>query len=141
MHKKLTLALIATLIIGLWAGTCWAGEKKEKVKHPLSILHAALDKDYNDGINNVKFKCTIWLRNVSHNDVDGVKCKIVVRDGAKKYYEKEKEIETLKAGKREFVTFKWEEFKDYRITPEIWLTYKNDEGKDVEFQAYSPTWE
>lgn len=144
MRKHITLAVIAALLIGLWASTCWADDsapKKEKKKHPLAVLHASLEKQYGDGLNNVKFKCTIWLRNVSANDVDDVKCKLVVRDGAKKFYEKEKELEPIKAGKRVFVNYKWEDLKDFKVTPEIWITYKNDEGKEVEFQAYAPTWE
>ena len=93
MRKNITLALIAALLVGIWTSVCWADDsspKKEKKKRPLAVLHASLDKQYDDGLNNVKFKCTIWLRNVSHSDVENVKCKLVVRDGARKYYEKEK---------------------------------------------------
>ncbi len=144
MRKNITLVLIAAVLVGLWTSFCWADDsspKKEKKKRPLAVLHASLDKQYDDGIDNVRYRCTIWLRNVSHNDVENVKCKLVVRDGAKKYYEKEKEIETIPASKRVFVNYKWEDLKDYKITPEIWITYKNDEGKEEEFQAYAPTWE
>ena len=142
MHKRrIALAIIAALIVGLWTGTCWAEEKPKKVRHPLSVLHAALDREYGDGLYNVKYKATIWLRNVSHDDVDGIKCRLLVREGAKKYFEETKELDTIKAGKRVFVNFKWEDQRDYKVTPEIWITYTNDEGSEVEFQAFSPTWE
>ncbi|MBQ7567848.1 hypothetical protein IJT17_03495 [bacterium] len=145
MRRTTVWTILAVLFIGLWASSvCWADEgspKKGKVKHPLSVLHAALDKEYGDGLNNVKYRCTIWLRNISHNDVDGVKCRLLVRDGAKKYYEETKEIETIASGKRIFVNYKWEDRIELRVTPEIWITYKNSDGEEVEFQAISPTWE
>ena len=143
MHKRLTLSLIATLVLSLWSSACFAADKdaKKKERKPLAVLHAALDKDYNQGMNNIRYKCTIWVRNVSGDDIDGIKCRLKVHEGSKLFYEKTQELDPIETGHRVFVVFKWEDFKDYEYTPEIFITYRNEEGKEVEFQAYAPTWE
>lgn len=143
MHKRLTLVIIATLMLSLWANACFAADKEEKKdeRKPLCLLHAAIDKDYRQGMNNIRYKATLWLRNVSGNDVEGITCRLKVHEGAKVYFEETKEVDPLETGHRVFIVFKWEDYKDYHYTPEVFITYKNDEGKNVEFQAYAPTWE
>lgn len=141
MCKRFTI-LIATLIFALWSGVCLAADKAgdEEEKRPLTILHASLSVDSSE-FNNVKYRCTIWLRNVSHRDVDGIKLKLVMRDGSKIFYEKEKEVEDMHSGKRVFVNYKWEDLKDRKVIPELWLTYKQENGQEKKLQVYAASWE
>ncbi len=144
LHKNTLIALAAMLIIAVWSGACWADDEnkteKKKVRHPLVVLHADIERENQAGMQPNKGTCEVWIRNVSHQDVDNVKCRLVLRDGSREFFKLEDELGTINASKRGFAKFKWEEYQRRELTPQIFVIYNNEDGEQVEFETRPPNW-
>lgn len=139
------VSIILTLAIAFMALSMPVLAKDDQAKsaknqrHPVLVVKAMLDKSRDDGSRNTRGVCTLWLKNISDVDVDGIKVNLKLRDGLREIHDLTKEVENLEPGKRIFVNFKWEDFNDRKLTPTLWVTYNGAEGP-VTFQAQSPVW-
>ncbi len=144
MRTVLALFLTVILLAGMAAPPAWAAKDKEKEsgRHPVAVIKAEVDRDgFDSGTTGVQRRCTLWIKNLSREDMQKIKVKLKVFGNRRELEEMEKEIEELEAGARVFVTFKWEDFSNAKKQNiQIWLTYTNDEGEEVTFQAQSPVW-
>lgn len=139
----LVLALLCAVVLTS-ATSAWAKKSKtdnDDVRHPLQVIRAEVNQDQVGAMQSKKMDCIVWLKNISNDSVRNIKMSLKMRDGSRQLRSIDKEVDDLDAGKRIFVHFKWEEYDDRRrITPQIWVTYDNDNGKPVTFQAQPPVW-
>lgn len=145
MHRiKLSAILLAVIALSLFFSSVQAKDKKndEREKHPISILKAELDRDgFDSNTTCVKRTCIVWVKNISRHEVKDVKVNLKIKYNTKVLQDLTETIESLEPGKRVFVNFKWEDYDmKNKFTPEIHVTYPNDEGKEVTFQANSLVW-
>lgn len=139
MRKIVSIMLSLAILLGALSMQAWA-DKKEKVIHPLQVMKASIERNRSVGpARSVEGRCTIWLKNISHDDVDGIKVVLKLREGSREIHSLEKTVDEIKGGKKAFLNYSWEDFEDRKLTPQIWVTYNGEEGP-VTFQGEPPVW-
>ncbi len=108
-------------------------------KHPLQVLKATYNSAASSASRSVKGTCSIWLKNLSDVAVDGVKITVKLREGSRTIRTLEKDLGTLESGKKSFLDFKFEEYTERTLKPQIWVTYNGAKGP-VTFEAEPPVW-
>ena len=148
--RKLSIIALAMLCLGLFTGVCFANEgenseaqsaKKEKVRHPIMAMSGDYEGEHKDGMYLYQNTYGLSLKNVSHTDIDGVKVKLVVKDGNREVQKLEKEVGTMAAGSRKYVRFKWEDTKMRQFHPTLFITYNDEEnGEALTFETRPSNW-
>lgn len=145
--KFAAIFMAVLMCLGIFGSAADAARKNKdrdpkKKQHPVAVIKGEVDRDgFDGGTTSVRRVCTLWVKNLGRDDMDKVKVKMKVYDNRRLLEEKEEEIEDLEAGSRVFVNFRWEDFsRSSKQRIEIWLTYTNDEGEEVTYQAPSPVW-
>ena len=139
--RKISLLLTAALLI-LGMALPSIADGKKKVKHPLCLLQAHTEcTPAPRGSEADRCGCVLEVKNLSHDKVEGIKVNLKLRNGSRDFFDLEKEVDPIEAGKKAFVRFKWEDYYKRKLTPYIWITYKNDEGEEVTFEAEPPAWQ
>ncbi|MGM9999533.1 MAG: hypothetical protein ACI38Q_09150 [Candidatus Bruticola sp.] len=136
------LVLSVVLFLGSLAPAVSAAKKKKSDQHPVAVIKATVDRDaFDNDTVCVKRNCTLWVKNLSHDTYKDIKVNIKVYDNKRELESLDKSIDELEPGSRKFLHFKWDDYSRSRKQQiKIWLTYINDEGKEVTFQAPSPVW-
>ena len=60
-------------------------------------------------------------------------------DGSRKVQSLVKDVGSLEAGKKAFLDYKWEEYNERKLKPQIWVTYNGANGP-VTFRGEPPVW-
>ncbi len=140
----LGVVLTAALVLGLCSLDVWAAKKhkEKKDEHPIAVIKATVDRNsFDNETTGVKRTCTLWVKNLSRETQKDIKVNIKIYDNKRELEDLDKTIEELDPGAREFVHFKWEDYsRSNKQKIRIWLTYTNDEGKEVTFEALTPVW-
>ena len=140
----LGVILTAALIFGLCSQDVLAAKKQKEKKdeHPVAVIKATVDRNsFDNETTGVKRTCTLWVKNLSRETQKDIKVNIKIYDNKRELEDLDKTIEELDPGAREFVHFKWDDYsRSHKQRIRIWLTYTNDEGKEVTFEAPTPVW-
>ncbi len=133
--RSVHFSLILILLMTVFAFPARAAEEK----HPLQVLKATFSTAASSGSRSVKGVCSIWLKNLSDVAVDGVKVTVKLREGSRTIRTLDKDLGTLESGKKSFLDFKFEEYTERTLKPQIWVTYNGAKGP-VTFEAEPPVW-
>ena len=132
------LSLILSVAV-LLAALSLPGAAGQQEMHPLAVLKATFN---NDGLNSaraVRGECSIILKNLSDVTVDGVKVTLKLAEGGRVVKTMEKEVGAMEAGRKSYVDYRWEEYSDAQLRPQIWVTYNGANGP-VTFRTEPPVW-
>jgi len=108
-------------------------------KHPLMVLKAIFNTGAASASQSVRGTCSVWVKNLSDVAVDGVKVTLKLREGSRTIRSLDKEVGRMEGGKKAYVDFKWDEYTNRNLKPQIWITY-NGPGGAVTFEAEPPVW-
>ncbi len=108
-------------------------------QHPLQVLKAIFNMGDVSASQSTRGTCSVWVKNLSDVAVDGVKVTLKLREGSRIIRTLEKEVGQMEGGKKAFLEFKWEEYTNRSLKPQIWITYNGPEGP-VTFEAEPPVW-
>lgn len=134
--RALSLLLSLALLLAVLS---LPGAAEPKDVHPLAVLKASFT---NDGLNSaraVRGECTIILKNLSDVTVDGVKVTLKLAEGSRILKTLDKEVGAMEAGRKAYVDYRWEEYSDAQLRPQIWVTYNGANGP-VTFRTEPPVW-
>ena len=131
--RTVHVSLILILFLAVLAFPARAAEEK----HPLQVLKATFSTSASSASRSVQGICSIWLKNLSDVAVDGVQVTVKLREGSRTIRTLEKDLGTLESGKKSFLDFKFEEYSERTLKPQIWITYNGAKGP-VTFEAEPP---
>ncbi|MCR4784534.1 MAG: hypothetical protein K6A35_08495 [bacterium] len=142
LSTVLTALFALSLVVSSPLAQAAKNKEKNKFQHPVAVIKATVDRDqFDSDTTSVRRNCTLWVKNLGRDARQNIKVKIEISDNRRVLETLEKSIEELDAGARKFVNFKWEDYSRSRKQHiNIWLTYTDDEGQEVTYQAPSPVW-
>lgn len=142
--KYIAVLLVCLFTAGALMTPAQAKDKKDKKEkpHPLTVLRAEFDREAFKGQEiGIRRECTVWLKNLSHEELKNVKVNLKVLFKARVVDDFTETVESIDAAGRVFVKFKWQDYDmKPKYTHQIWITYINDDGEEVTYECEPPVW-
>jgi hypothetical protein len=139
--RKIWGVLLAAAIAALMAFPATADNNP--ANHPIRVLKARYQNDQStSGMSSSRGNLTIWLQNGADVAVDGVEVEVeLYNDRNRKVETLRKSVDTLEAGEKKIVTFRWDIIAERTIKPRFYVEYNARGTQKARFEGDSPSWQ
>lgn len=139
-HGK-TLGLVLALFAVLTAVLPAQADNNNPSDHPIKILKARYQNDRSRATTSARGNLTIWMQNAADVTVDGVEVEVeLYNDRDRKVETLRKKVDTLNAGEKKVITFRWDVVAESSVKPRFYVEYNSRGTQKTRFEGDTPNW-